>query len=135
MITQLDFDKVIRSSYDEASGTLKVSHNATPLQWFDSPQVLDCTVTAIPGIASAPLQVVATIRSEIHSVLTINSTDEYIGIYIGAAGFEQLAAIVGGSMPNLTQVYIPTGSRVSLKNMSANSVTRGSICCQFLGAV
>lgn len=70
-----------------------------PRAFFDAPQVLSASVTPIPGSGDPPLQVVANLG--IHSTYAvdyIDSTGDYIGIYVGAPGQEILKCIVGGVM-------------------------------------
>jgi hypothetical protein len=103
-----------------------------PFAWFDSPKVLDCTVTPIPGSGSSPLEVIASLPVQVHAIHTTDSTGAYIGVYSGAAGQEVLRAIVGGGQ-ELIEAGIAKGERVSLRSMDTANITAGSICCQFMG--
>lgn len=108
-----------------------------PAVWFDSPKVLDCSIVInnIPGAASPPLEVIASAETLIYAVHTIESTNEFIGIYMGAAGQEVLRCIVGGSTPTVIDASFAKGSRISVRSMGTTAITSGSVCCQFMGVV
>lgn len=63
----------------------------------------------------------------------IDSTGDWIGVYVGAPGHEVLKTIIGGGQTNATPVVIPVHSRVSLRSMTASSITNGTITITFLG--
>lgn len=105
-----------------------------PIYFIDPPRVLNSYVTNIPGSGSATLQVVANsgFRSA-YAVGYIDTTGEYIGVYLGTVGNEVLVAIIGGGLNASTPVVIPAQSRVSLRSMTASAITNGSLTLSFLG--
>lgn len=105
----------------------------TPVAFIDSPQVLDCSVTSIPGSGSSPLQVVSSLKKSTAAVRIIDSLGEYVGLYVGKAGFEVLTAIIGAGAPDYVECVIPKGSRVTLRNMATTAISTGSVCITFLG--
>lgn len=100
--------------------------------FFDSPVVLDCTVTSIPGSGSSTLQVIAKLTDQITRVLINDAVGQYVGIYSGAAGAEILKAIISGGKTYEAPVIIAAGSRVSLRNMDTAAITTGSLCVTFI---
>lgn len=110
-------------------------NNISPLAFFDPPQIIDCSFNPIPGSGSLPLQVIASTPTPIVGAHFITSSNEYIGLYSGPQGSEKLVCIMGGPTPQFVRAVIPKGTRVSLRNMSANAISTGSICGQFFGFV
>ena len=107
--------------------------NANRIFFFDAPQVLDCSVTPIPGSASLPLQVVASSAYPIGKILIDESIGTYVGLYTGLVGAEVLKCILASD--DHQDVFIPSGTRISLRSMDSSSITVGAICCQFLDKV
>ena len=104
-----------------------------PVAFFDPPQVLNATITNIPGSGSSPLQVIADLGPNgATKVAYIDTTGDYIGIYIGASGYETLRCIVGGGLTNNAEAYFPAHCRVSLRSMSSNPITNGYLTCTFI---
>ena len=111
-----------------------VSNNLFPIYFLDSPQVLNASVTAIPGSGSAPLQVVASSGFKAsHAIDYIDSTGDYIGVYVGQAGSETLLTIIGGGVTNRAYCVIPAHARVSLRSITSSPITNGFISCVFMG--
>ena len=105
-----------------------------PIAFLDPPQVLNTVVTNIPGAMSAPLQVVDDIGFKAaFGIQYTDTTGDYVGVYIGAAGFEVLKTIIGGGQTTLVPVVIPAHSRVSFRSMTSSAITNGDISCVFLG--
>ena len=105
-----------------------------PIFFIDAPAILNTFVTPIPGSGSSPLQVVADsgLRAA-YAIGWIDTTGDYIGVYIGPSGFETLLTIIGGGQVSVTSAVIPHNSRVSLRSMSASSITNGDLALTFLG--
>jgi hypothetical protein len=107
-----------------------------PTVFFDAPQVIDTTVTPIPGSGSAPLQVIA--DSGINYAVGINYTDttgDFIGVYSGAAGSEVLICVIGNGLSGqgwLLSKLVPH-SRVSLRSMKAAAITNGLLTGVMVG--
>jgi hypothetical protein len=105
-----------------------------PIAFFDPPQVLSASATNIPGSGSSPLQVIANIGPKAAFAIDyIDSTGDYIGVYIGASGFETFGCVIGGGLNTRAWLVIPAQSRVSLRSMSATPITSGQLMCAFVG--
>jgi hypothetical protein len=105
-----------------------------PIAFFDPPHVLQANVSNIPGTASSPLQVIADIGFKAsYAIDYIDTTGDYIGVYTGPAGHEVLNCIIGGGLSNRAWSVIPAKSRVSLRSMTASSITNGQLTCTFMG--
>lgn len=103
-----------------------------PVCYFDMPQVLDASVTSIPGSGSLPLQVVADLgTSNAVDLSFIDTTGDYIGVYIGAAGFETLRCIIGGGLVSKVKAFFPAHCRVSLRSLTSVAITNGMLACTF----
>lgn len=100
--------------------------------YMDTPEVLDASVTPIPGSGSSPLQVVSAMAIGCSKVSFYDGVGQYIGIYKGAAGSETLVCIIGGGGSNQSPCMISFNQRVSVRSMEAASITSGSLCLQFL---
>lgn len=105
-----------------------------PIYFIDPPQILNTSVTNIPGSGSSPLQVVADSGTKAaYGIQYIDTTGDWIGVYTGSVGNEVLRCIVGGGQVNETPVVIAVHSRVSLRSMTASAITNGRITISFLG--
>lgn len=101
---------------------------------MDAPRVLNASVTSIPGSGSAPLQVVSNIGFKAaYAIDYIDSTGDYIGVYIGPIGFEVLTTIIGGGAITRAYVVIAAQSRVSLRSITSSAITNGYVSCVFMG--
>ena|ERR1022692_2238829 len=99
--------------------------------FFDSPAALDCTVTPIPASSSSPLQVVADLAIDTTTIVVFDGIGFYVGLYTGASGHEELLCIIGGGISMLYNIYIPIGTRISLRNINNVAINTGSLCVQF----
>lgn len=110
-------------------------YNLFPVAFMDSPQVLVASITNIPGSASLPLQVVSDLGF-INSMAIdyIDSTGDYIGVYVGASGQEILRCIIGGGVTARAYSQMPAHSRICLRSMSTSPITNGQLMCAFMGA-
>jgi hypothetical protein len=70
-----------------------------PIAFFDAPAIVNCGVTPIPGSGSSPLQVIADsgFRSGV-AIDYIDTTGDFIGVYLGASGLETLLCIIGNGL-------------------------------------
>lgn len=101
---------------------------------MDAPRVLNATITPIPGSGNPPLQVVANSgHKAAHAIDYIDSTADYIGVYVGPAGQEKLVTIIGGGAITRAFVVIPALSRVSLRSITSSSITNGYLSLVFMG--
>lgn len=101
--------------------------------FFDAPEVLDCAVTPIPGSGSSPLEVVASLAIDARKIAVRDGIgSELIGLYVGGAGQEVLHRILGGPGDALLDVYIPQGSRVSLRSLGVDPIVAGQLTLEFL---
>lgn len=97
-----------------------------PTAFFDPPIVLDCTVTPIPKTSDLPMQVIA--DSGIKIAIGVNyqdTTGDFIGVYTGIAGQEQLICIIGNGTAQQAWGRFPAHSRVSLRSMTNQAITAG----------
>lgn len=105
-----------------------------PVAFMDAPRVLNASVTPIPGAASLPLEVVHNLGTRAaYAIDYIDSTGDYIGVYLGAANSERLATIIGGGVVTRAWVTLPAGSRISLKSITSSPITNGYLSCTFMG--
>jgi hypothetical protein len=100
-----------------------------PYCFFDSPQVIDCSVTPIPASGSLPLQVIATTGGLNLGcgIQFADTTGDMIGVYIGASGSEVLACIIGNGVSSQGWAKFPPNSRISLRNMLNTEITLGRL--------
>jgi len=101
---------------------------------MDSPQVLNATVTPIPGSGSNPLQIIASSGLKASWAIDyIDSTGDYIGVFTGASGHEVMLTIIGGGQTSRAYAVIPANSRVSLRSITSTPITNGYLSCVFMG--
>lgn len=103
--------------------------------YFDSPEVLDASVTPIPNALGAPIQVVASLAKTVYGLSVGDGISQYfIGLYKGPAGSESLVCVLGaGTLLNIP-VFLPRGTRVSLRSMTSDVISSGVLCVLFLGS-
>ncbi len=105
-----------------------------PIYFIDAPEILNTSVTPIPGSASLPLQIVAESGLKAaYAVQYIDSTGDWIGLYTGSVGNEVLRCIIGGGLSLTVPVVIAHNSRVSLRSMTTSPITNGRLTISFLG--
>lgn len=110
------------------------ANNLYPIAFLDAPQILNASVTPIPGSGSSPLQVVANLGLKAaHAIDYIDSTGDFIGVYVGAIGEERLRCIIGGGQVTRAYVVIAANSRVCFRSLTATAITNGSLSCTFMG--
>lgn len=99
-----------------------------PIAFFDSPEIIDTTVTPIPGAGDPPLEVIADsgFRSAV-AMDYIDTTGEFIGVYLGTIGHERLLCIIGNGLTSRAWGVFAAHSRVSLRSMNAVSITHGAL--------
>jgi len=99
-----------------------------PIAFIDAPEILNASVTPIPGAGSSPLQVIANsgVRSAV-AVDYLDTTGEFIGVYLGSVGQEKLLCIIGNGQTSRAWGVFPADSRVSLRSMTSASITNGTL--------
>lgn len=99
-----------------------------PIAFFDAPQIVNMSVTPIPGAASPPLQVISDTgtRSGV-AIDYIDTSGDFIGVYLGQAGFETLLLIIGNGQNDRAWGVFPAHARVSLRSMTSSSITNGTL--------
>jgi hypothetical protein len=109
--------------------------------YLDPPLVLDASVTPIPAVNAAPLQVIAdtgTYGGGV-GVKYADSTGGLVGVYTGAPGQEVLLCVVGNGVTTDSGIaksisgVIPPRARVSLRSMTPEAVTSGRLYCVLVG--
>lgn len=104
-----------------------------PVAFLDPPRILDAAVTSIPGSGDVPVEVVNDLGPLCAiAVDYIDSTSEFIGVYVGPLGQEQLKCIIGGGLTERAYAVFPIHSRVSLRSMNAAAITNGELVCTFM---
>lgn len=99
-----------------------------PIAFFDAPEIVNTSVTPIPGSGSLPLQVIS--DSGFKSALAIDyidTTGDFIGVYLGSSGQETLLCIIGNGQTSRAWGVFAAHSRVSLRSMTASAITNGVI--------
>jgi hypothetical protein len=97
-----------------------------PIAYPDPPFIIDTTVTPIPANSSSPMQIIADTGVQTGVGVTFNdNTGDFIGVYIGLQGYEQLVAIIGNGTSGQGWASIPANSRISLRSMTSNPITQG----------
>jgi len=96
-------------------------------------ELLSVQVSNIPGNASAPLEVVASLAADVKKIKVVDDIGEYVGLYVGASTFEVLKAILplgGGDL----ELNLAAGDRISLRNMKAGTIATDTfMAINFLG--
>jgi hypothetical protein len=100
------------------------------VDFIDTPEVIDCTVTPIPASAAGYLQVVAALAETTYQIVVQGSVPEFVGLYSGAPGQERLEQILG--QDKIVSIVLKKGARVSLRSMGPQ-VNLGEFTLQFLG--
>lgn len=110
--------------------------NTAPLRantvfFEDGSPIMDTAVTPIPGSASPPLEIIAASIADVLKMQFIEDIGEYYGIYIGPAGFENLAVIapLGGGTVN---VIVPGGNRISIRSLTTSAISSGKLAINFI---
>lgn len=99
-----------------------------PLAFMDN-KILEMGVTPIPASPTLPLQVIADsgFKSAVR-VDFIDTSGDFIGVYLGAPGVETLLCIIGGGVGcGWAYGVFPAHSRVSLQSMTNNSISAGAL--------
>lgn len=99
-----------------------------PLAFFDSPEIVNASVTNIPGSGSLPLQVIADSGFKVAVAIDyIDTTGDFIGVYLGTVGHENLLCIIGNGQNGRSWGVFAAHSRVSLRSMTATAITNGTL--------
>lgn len=105
----------------------------SPVCFIDAPAILNASVTPIPGAAGSPLQVVADTGARSAGAIDfMDTTGDFIGVYIGSVGIETLLCIIGCGLKSRSTAAIPPHSRISLRSMTISPITNGQLTCAFL---
>ena len=100
----------------------------SPIAFIDSPEILNCNVTPIPANSGSPLQVIAdTGARSSGGIEYIDTTGDFMGVFIGVSGLEVLLCIIGNGLAHKVTCFIPPHSRVSLRSMTATAITNGEL--------
>lgn len=97
-----------------------------PIAYPDPPYIIDTSVTPIPSNSSLPLQIIESTGFNTGVGVTFNdSTDAFIGVYMGAPSLETLICIIGNGLSGQAWGVIPAESRISIRSMTAAAITNG----------
>ena len=105
-----------------------------PIAFFDAPEIVNATVTPIPGSGSPPLQVIA--DSGFRSAVAIDYIDtcgEFIGVFLGQPGAERLLCVIGNGQNGRSWGVFAAHSRVSVRSMSTRPITNGTLFGVLMG--
>ena len=100
--------------------------------FFDSPRVLDASVTTIPRSSSSPVQVIAATTDIGYGIFYKDNTGAFIGVYVGESGKEQLKCVIGNGDTGTGYAVFPKGCRISLKSLADADVTSGTLTAHLL---
>lgn len=105
-----------------------------PIAFFDAPEIVNTSVTPIPGSGSLPLQVIADsgFRSAV-AIDYLDTTGDSIGVYLGTVGHETLLCIIGNGQTSRAWGVFAAHSRVSLRSMTASPITNGIVVGTLMG--
>lgn len=104
-----------------------------PIAFFDPPEIINMSVTPIPGSGNPPLQVIA--DSGYKSAVAIDYIDtsgDFIGVYLGTIGHEVLLCIIGNGQTSRAWGVLTAHSRVSIRSMTASSITNGTLAATLM---
>ena len=116
---------------DTSGNQITLQKQLNIVDTLDTP-FFDAAVTNINGNAGAFLQVVASLAADVKKVKWGDDIGEFIGVYTGAAAAETLLYIVGPGGGEM-EVFIPSGTRISIRNMKAAGINAGNATVNFLG--
>ena len=96
----------------------------------DSPAIFDASITNIPAVNEAPLEVISSHQYKTNRVHVIDAIGQYMEILIGPPGQEMPLHAIG----NRNEIYfaadIPKGARVSIRSLSTR-ITSGTLILTF----
>jgi hypothetical protein len=96
--------------------------------------ILDTSVVNIPGSASSPVEVVASLAANVKMLQLLDTTGAFLGLYEGASGSEVLKLVIGPGSDQTIEHGITAGSRISLKRLDGTAVVAsGIVAINFLG--
>lgn len=102
--------------------------------FIDPPEVLDAVVTPIPGKASPPMQIVASLSRTVYAICIQNGVGtDFLALYRGPVGQEKLICGTGVAGVYREDVFIPKGTRISIRSLSPVVINTGAIFIQFSG--
>lgn len=117
-----------------SAGSLSVTSNPASyslIDEFDTP-LLDASTIAASG--GAFLTVVAALAGAVKRISPKYAGGLMVGLYVGAAGFETLACVIGPGQSAHEDVAITAGVRISLRSLDTNAGTAGDLLAiNFLG--
>lgn len=130
--TELNTQTTELTAIKVAVEALEAQATLTVVDFIDSTPLLDASSSNIPGSASLPLQLVASLAADVKKVQSVEDLGEFLALYTGAASSEVLLCLLplgGGEV----SVEVPAGTRISIRNMKNAAVTSGFIGINFLG--
>lgn len=98
-----------------------------PIAYPDPPYIIDTSVTSIPALSSPTLmQIIEDTGVQTGVGVVFNdSTDHFIGVYVGPEGVEEILCIIGNGTTDQAWGHIPAHSRISLRCMTNTAATLG----------
>jgi len=115
------------------AGTVSVTEAALDIIDFLDTPLHDSAVTTIPGSASTPVTVVASLAAAVKKIQSMDTTGSYIGLYSDPAGTPVLQAIIGPGSDTVVDVAIPAATVLGVRSMTTSSITVGNLAINFIG--
>jgi hypothetical protein len=104
-----------------------------PIYFFDS-LVLNTSSTPIPANSGSFLEVVANSGTRAaYAIQYMDTSGDYIGVYLGSPGNETLLCVIGGGQTSIVPAVVAARTRVSVRSITSTAVTNGKVFCTFLG--
>jgi len=95
---------------------------------------LDFSTTNLPGSASDPAQLIASLSADIKKIQVFDTGGNFMEIMTGGVGSEVRKVLVGPGSNETVECAISSGTRVSVRRIdSTSAATEGGICVNFLG--
>lgn len=125
--TELDAQTVLLTAIRDRVSQLTV------VDFFDTP-LLNAASTNIPGSATTPLTVVASLSTDIFAINVQDTTGFTVGLYSDPAGTPVLQAILNPGSDSIIPLKLPAGTALGLRNMeSTSAISVGTYAINFLG--
>lgn len=141
----LDAPQIVKRTFDNPNDSVRVritgsdgpvSVTLSGVSGIDVVDELDTPLTpanTINGSGGSFTQVVASLAVEASQVHLMDTGGRFLGLYLGAPGFETLKMIINPGSDSIVDVTLPATSRISLRSMETVGPVAGFIAINFLG--
>lgn len=94
---------------------------------------IDAASTAIPGNATNPAELVASLSADVSRVQVFDTTGFFLEIMIGAAAAETRKFLIGPGSNETIEVTIPSGTRISVRRIDdPTAIAVGELALNFI---